>query len=41
MPLENGYTVGVVMLYDRLKRFGFIAPLDEDTRRFRAAHMTL
>jgi cold shock CspA family protein len=28
--LENGYTIGVVIHFDRLKRYGFIAPIDAD-----------
>jgi cold shock CspA family protein len=30
MVMENGYAVGIVLLYNRLKGFGFVAPLDED-----------
>lgn len=30
MPLENGYYVGVVLLYSRLDHYGFIAAIDED-----------
>jgi cold shock CspA family protein len=28
MAMENGYTVGVCTIYDRLKHWGFIAPLE-------------
>jgi cold shock CspA family protein len=28
MPLENGLTIGIVLMYDRFKKFGFI--LDEE-----------
>jgi cold shock CspA family protein len=30
MAMANGYTVGICILYNRLKGFGFVAPLDED-----------